>query len=488
MINLGAEIIGERNEKGFFERIQNTANYLRNQENIVVIHHYDADGLSSGSITIQALTRIGKQVNHLCLKQLYKENIDEIRLLGKNYLFVDFGSGQIDYLVKEFGINNTFILDHHQVVHVEGKLFDTPFNCNPLVFGIDGGSEISGSGIAYYFALALDKKNTDLSGLAIVGAAGDMQDSHGTLVGLNRKILEDGILAKTVSVKTDLRLYGRISRPLIQFLLFSSSPVLPDLTANEENCSAFIRELGLPLKDSLTETWLSYEDLNEEQKKKLSSALIMHLYNYNTPEWKIKEMIGEVYTLEKEYPRSPLRDAKEFATALNSTGRHAEPEVGLAVCLGDRNENGEYGKLIALIQEHRTALAKGIQWVSEKGVEEKKSFYYFDAGSEIQDSLVGIVAGMLYGSVLATNKPIIAVAHNEDGSLKVSGRGTSELVRNGLNLGGAFKEISSEMTGVEGGGHKIAAGCKIQANVFDNFLEKLEEKLFSQLNFPKTMV
>lgn len=470
-----------RNEAGFFNRITALAEHVRTLSSLVVIHHYDADGLSSGSIVIQALRREGKEVTSLCLKQLYTENLAEIRARGSKYLFVDFGSGQADYLTKEFGEENTFILDHHQVVHKDGVVFDYPWNVNPLIFGIDGGGEISGSGIAYFFARALHKNNVDLAGLAIVGAVGDMQDSHGALVGLNRTILADAESAGVLSIKKDLRLYGRISRPLLQFLLFSSSPVLPDLTAKEENCNAFLHELEIPLKDTKSDRWLSYQDLSEIHKKKLASALISHLYSYNTPEWKIQEMIGEVYTLENEMTHSPLRDAKEFATALNSTGRHAEPEIGLAVCLGDRNIDGAYGKLLILITEHRTALAKGIQYVTEHGVEEKSSYYFFDAGSEIQDSLVGIVAGMLYGSVLETNKPIIALAKNEDGTLKLSGRGTSELVRNGLNLGKAFKDISTQLEGVQGGGHKIAAGCKFPENKKEEFLSLLETELAIQL-------
>ena len=469
-----------RDEEGFFLALAKVAKKIKDLEEIVVIHHYDADGLTSGAIAIKALEREGKKVEHLCLKQLYKENIEEIKALGKNYLFVDFGSGQLDYLKEDLGEENTFILDHHEPIKIERKLVEMKYHVNPLLFGIDGGKEISGAGVTFFFAHELSEKNDDLSILAIVGALGDMQDYNGSLTGMNRKILEIATKEKLVSVKNDLRLYGRISRPLVHYLLFASNPILPGLTANRENCQAFLKENNIPVQ--FAEQWLSYEDLAPEDKKKLSSALITHLAMNEVPEWKIKSLIGEVYTLVNEEEKSPLRDGKEFATVLNSTGRHARPEIGLGVCLGDRNEEGVYGEAKALLQEHRVALRKGIEYVEQNGVEEKNSYYFFDAGNEIQDSLVGIIAGMLYGSVIEENKPIIALAKNEDDTVKISGRATAQLVRNGLNLGGAFKELSKEMEGCQGGGHRIAAGCKVNVDVLEEFLKKLDEKIYSQLH------
>jgi RecJ-like exonuclease len=483
-----SEAFGERNEEGFFKAIGAAAGELKKRDDFVVVFHYDADGCSAGAIALRALAREGKKCNWICLKQLYKENIMEIRALGKNYLFVDFGSGQLDYLKEAFG-ENFFVLDHHQpamreIKSMDGKILDRKahehlWHINPLLFGINGGTEISGAGVAYFFAEALDKKNTDLAVLAVVGACGDMQESSGELLGLNRKLLETAKECKLLSVKKDLRLFGRISRPLVSFLMFSSNPILPQLTANEDNCRAFLLDLGIPLKDPLTEQWLSYEDLPASQKKQLTSALIMQLSSFGVEEWKIKELVGEVYTLLKEGEKSPLRDAKEFATMLNSCGRHGEPEVALAVCMGDRKE--KYGEALVLLQEHRDALRKGIEFIQKHGIEERKSFYFFDAGKEIQDSLVGIIAGMLYGSLIQENKPIIALARSDDGTVKASGRGTSYLIKRGLNIGKALKEISAEMNGVEGGGHKIAAGAKINEGKLEEFLARLEKKFAQQL-------
>jgi len=481
-MNYPVDELGKRDENAFFESIDKIANEVKKKDNFVVVFHYDADGCASGAIAVKALEREGKKVATLCLKQLYKENIPQIKALGKNYLFVDFGSGQMDYLVEAFG-ENFFVLDHHQPCLSNEKIVEHKFHANPLLFGINGGTEISGAGVTFFFAQKLNEKNNDLSALAIVGACGDMQESRGALEGMNRKIMQIAEEEKLLSVKMDLRLFGRISRPLVSFLCFSSNPILPQLTANEENCVAFLKGLSIPLKDPFTERYLSYEDLSIDQRKTLSSALIMHLSNYGVEEWKIKELIGEVYTLSKEKERSPLRDAKEFATALNSAGRHKQPNVALSVCMGDRNPSGEYGNIIALLEEHRAALRNGIEFIQNHGIEERKTFYFFDAKDQIEESLVGIIAGMLYGSIIQENKPIIALARNSDGTIKASGRGTSYLVRRGLNIGAALKEIGLILPGVEGGGHKIAAGAKIPEEKIEEFLDLLEKKFEEQLSF-----
>jgi RecJ-like exonuclease len=469
-----------RDEEGFFSSVKTLAQAVRERDDFVVVFHHDADGCAAGAIAIQALRRVGKKVSNICLKQLYKEDIPRIKELGKNYLFVDFGSGQLDYLKDELDEESVFILDHHILLQREGVIPTLKFHTNPMLFGINGGTELSGAGVTFFFALALDEKNFDLSVLAIVGALGDMQDFNlnSELVGMNRKILDIARTHTLVEVKKDLRLYGRVSRPLVSFLMFSTSPVLPGLTANEDNCKAFLLEHSLPLKDSFSEKWLSYNDLPFEKQRELTSALIMLLSENNVPEWKIKELIGEVYSFPRENPASPLSEAKEFATMLNACGRNKRSDIALAVCLGDRKE--AYSEAVALMDLHRENLRKGITFIKEKGIEEKESFYFFDAGEIIDESIVGVIAGMLYGSIIQETKPIIAFARNADGTIKVSGRATSELVRKGINLGKAFKEIGLEMEGVEGGGHRIAAGCKVPLEKISDFLEILDKKLKAQ--------
>ena len=430
------------------------AEEIRKRDDFVVVHHYDADGCSSGAIMFSCLKRLGKKVSRMWIKQLYRENIPEIKGLGKNHVFCDFGSGQLEYLKESFG-ENLFVFDHHQKTS-----FQHPNHFSPFDYGINGGNEISASGIAYLFAKTLDSKNIDLVPLALVGAVGDVQDYNGKFEGLNAKIAEEGAKSGFVKIEKDLRLYGRVSRPLVQFLMYSTSPMLPEITANEENAKKFLVENSIALKNG--GQWRTYIDLAEQEKKNLATALILHLGKFNVPEWKIKELFGEVYSFPREEIHSPTSEAKEFSTLLNACGRNGRADIAIEVCLGDRKE--KFAEAMALMQEHRRQLRQGIEYVTKNGVKEEEQYYYFDAGKEIKESIVGIVAGMLYGSgIVQTTKPIIAIALNEDGSLKISGRATKELVRQGLNLGNAFREVCSQFgEGNEGGGHCLHPETLVQ--------------------------
>src|SRR3989338_2311569 len=95
------------------------------------------------------------------VKELYRETVDQIKDLGKNYVFVDFSSGKLSYLKEEFG-DNLFVFDHHEKTDVAH-----PNHFSPFDFGINGGNEISASGIAFLFAKTLNEKNIDLVPLAI---------------------------------------------------------------------------------------------------------------------------------------------------------------------------------------------------------------------------------------------------------------------------------------------------------------------------------
>ncbi|GEM_PF-503527 len=478
--NPGGQLIntirGKIHSMGWKEKMDELAQRVRERDDFVVVHHYDADGCSSGAIMYKALLREGKKATKRWVKQLYKETILEIRGLGKNYVFVDFGSGQLGYLKEEFG-DNLFVFDHHQKTEVQHPNHFTPFD-----FGINGGNEISASGIAYLFAKALNKKNIDLLPLALVGAVGDVQDFSGKLIGLNAEIVKEGSEAGIVRVEKDLRLYGRVTRPLVQFLMYSTSPMLPELTANEQNCIRFLRENKIEPRETTPKGGRArnYIDLSKEEKSRLSTALILHLDKFGVPEWKIGELFGEVYSFPAEDIHSPCSEAKEFSTLCNACGRHGEADIAIGVCMGDRG--AKYHEALLLMAEHRRQLRDGIEFVLKSGLQERAAFYYFDASGKIEESIVGIVAGMLYGSnLVVTNKPIIAIASNDEGGLKISGRATKDLVRAGINLGMAFREVCGEIgDGSEGGGHAIAAGLKLEKRNLEAFLQKLDTKLCEQ--------
>jgi RecJ-like exonuclease len=306
-----------------------------------------------------------------------------------------------------------------------------------------------------------------------------MQDLHGGLVGANREILKDAEKLGIVHPHKNLTIFGRQSRPLPKKLEYCSEPLLPGLTGNYISCSKFIESLGIELKDPIGGEMRHYVDLSHEEKQKLTSALYMLLLDHNAPHLVTDMLIGEVYELSKEKPKTELRDAKEFATVLNACGRHERGDVGVSVCMGDRAESWSQAK--ALLEKHRKELREGLEWVKTNGIKEMPHIYWFDASGVIRETLVGVIAGMVYGAMqVKMGKPIIAFGLTDEGELKISGRGNYDLVRAGLKLGDALLEATKPLGG-EGGGHDVAAGAKIPNDKREEFLKSMDGIVGRQL-------
>jgi len=473
--------------------IKNFSENLKKEDNFLLISHIDADGIASCAIIVDLLKFLNKKFLFRNIKQLYGETLKEIfPLIEKSsaIIFTDMGSGQIDIIneeiVKKFPDKKIFIIDHHppKKEHLLEKIKNTIYQVNPFIYQIDGSFEISAAGMCYLVAKLLNRK--EMVDIAIVGAVGDMQDSSGKLMGVNRKILEDGVELKVIEFKKDIRLFGRESRPLIYMLAYASDPFIPELSGNINACKEFLHSIGIKNwtnsnfneGNSYGGKWISYVDLCLEDKKKLLSALYVKILNYD--EKSAHYLVGEVYTLLKEKKKTVLRDAKEFATLLNACGRLKESETGVYVCIRDiENRDENIRKANNILERYRDSLKNGIEYLKTNGVKEMKNFYYFDAGNLIDDSIVGVVAGMIYNSGITNrDKAIIGMADDSENEnlKKISGRANMELVRKGLHLGNLLRECCA-IIGGEGGGHSIAAGARIPKDKVEEFLKILDEKM-----------
>ena len=74
------------------------------------------------------------------------------------------------------------------------------------------------------------------------------------------------------------------------------------------------------------------------------------------------ELIGSVYTLSKEEPSTPLRDAREYGSLLNACGRMGKPGLGVALGLGDRGASFEEAQEV--YSEYRKFLSKYMNWIT----------------------------------------------------------------------------------------------------------------------------
>ena len=84
------------------------------------------------------------------------------------------------------------------------------------------------------------------------------------------------------------------------------------------------------------------------------------------------------------FPAAPHRPELQDAALIR--------ELHVYGSMGDREKGYEDAR--KLLAEHRQNLVNGLIYVKEKGVVQLENIQYFDAGSEIKETIVGIIAGM----------------------------------------------------------------------------------------------
>jgi RecJ-like exonuclease len=442
-----------------------------------IVTHIDADGICAGSIAYRACRRLDlrpevdfiKQLDDFVIERLSKE-VPE----GTLVWFTDLGSGQLDRLR---GIQ-CVVADHHTPGRetVEGDLPGEGHfvQANPHLHGHDGAQEVSGAGMAYLVAQVLDPGNRDLAVLAIVGAVGDLQHTReGRLVGLNADIVAEAQTAGSVDVHKDLAVFGRETRPVHKMLQYAS-PAIPGVSGSELGAMEVMKDADVEPKRG--EHWRTWSELDVEEKRRIIARLGEILLVQGHGHKAVWRLVQDVYTFPAEEPGIETRDAMEFSTLLNACGRYGMARVGMEVCLGDRLEAYEEAK--RLQGSHRAKLVDGLRTVAAMGVAERGAIQYFNARDAIPDTIVGTVASMALQAPevdVDPGKPIIALAikRDEKGVVKVSGRGTRDLVEEGLDLAVAMKEAATGVGGI-GGGHDIAAGASIPEGKEEEFLDALD--------------
>ncbi|MBI4362380.1 MAG: DHH family phosphoesterase [Euryarchaeota archaeon] len=433
------------------------ARWLQGLDEVEIVSHIDADGLSTCGVLVQALRREG-----IAARIRFVRNGGEA-LGGPPDLprvFAELGSGRLDDVQRL--PCPTLVVDHHPTVgRVDRAGPHRVFN--PRLLGFDGTQEISGSGTAYLIARALDAANADLAALAIVGAVGDRQDRrHGRLIGLNRTIVEEGSRAGVLEARVDLHLFGRQTRPLIRLL---------EATGLDPG---FLHDLDIPVKNG---HWLRWGDLAGEERMRLASGLVQWSLATGQGAEAAQRLLAEGYTLPREPEGTPFRDASEYASLLNATARYGEGQVGLDLCLGDRD--GAYRRARTLLGRHRKNISAGLALVHDQGLEERSHFSYFCAEDRIRDTILGIITGMALERETGAEKPLVAFARAPEG-LKVSARATPAHTQRGLDLGPALMRAAHAVGG-DGGGHDIAGGATIPPGAMEEFLDHLDREIGVQM-------
>jgi single-stranded-DNA-specific exonuclease len=453
------------------ENAKRIAQLRREHKRVLIVTHIDADGISSGSIAFHALLRTGAIVSVRAIPDLDRRAIEALKSDRFDYyLFTDLGSGLITELTDTFG-DNYMVVDHHQLPPDQAML---PNVFNAWGFGYDGGVEACSSTMAYFLATAIDERNKDLAHLAIIGAVGDRQDSGPgrSLTSLNRKALEDAIESGSMEVSKDFLFHGRETRPIHEAIAMTYTPFIPGLSGAKDSSLAALSTAGLPLKDG--GRWRNLAELSTEEKQKLLEVLTVFIGSSGGGSDIVSELIGEVYTLRLEDALTPLHDSREFATLLNACGRMDATDVGIAICLGDREQ--ALSGAMKLMSDYRGKLNKAIQTLQTGDKMTARGNVMVVVGDDfIEERMTGSISSLLASSDKYKDKMVLVMTRSGDAELKFSSRLGDSFPKE-VNLGLILKEAAESVGGV-GGGHSMAAGAKIPIIKREEFTSVVLERV-----------
>ena len=457
----------------FDEMVNNAAEAFKQvdkKEVIRLISHLDADGISAASIMIKLLNNDNRKYSVSIVQQLSREVIKQISEEHYNcFIFTDIGSGVLNDIKELLNGKKVFVLDHHSIEEnhdTKGIVF-----VNPHVCGIDGGKEISGAGVVFRFARAVDRNMEEFAHIAIIGALGDLQEQNGFLR-LNEEILKIAAEKGKIKVAKGLRIFGTQTKPLHKALEYCTDPYIPGVSGSESGAIQFLHQLGIDPKNG--NGWKKIVHLDDEDMKKLVTGIIMKRLNESNPD----DVLGNVYVLPHEEEESPTRDAKEFATLLNACGRLGRASYGIGACLGDKKIKQQ---AIRSLADYKKEIVHALNWYNENKFSDDiywgSRYVIINAKEKVMSTMIGTLASILSKSnVMMNNTFILSMARAQEGSTKISLRTT--LNGNGaLDLRKVIEEMISQIGNSESGGHQNAAGAVIPTDKETHFLEMAKEVL-----------
>ncbi|VVB78239.1 DHHA1 domain protein [uncultured archaeon] len=419
---------------------------------VQIISHFDTDGISSAAIISKSLERLYKQFSIKILKQLDKE---EIALFPKDkpIIILDLGSASIDYLSQL--TNEIFIIDHHEI-----EVKDTPQNIhilNPHL--LSDYENLCASELCYLFSRSISPDNKDLSYLAILGMIGDTMEKE--ISKTRDKIIKEA----DIQVKKGLLIYPS-TRPIDKALEYSARPFIPGVTGNSKGTYELLKEAGI---EKTGNCFKSLMELDEKEMKKLVTTIALRLSAKENSEY-----IGNFYLI-KIFNK--LEDARELSAIINACSRMGKPEIALLLCL---KNPGARKKAERIYFKYRQHIISGLRYIDQNNKIQGREYVIINAKDNIKDTLIGTLASILsFSQVYREGTIIIAMAYNND-KIKISARMAGRNAKSPRNLRDLMESITS-LIGGEAGGHKQAAGCIIDKEHENKFIDLVRKKLEYEL-------
>ncbi len=414
------------------------------EKEVIVVSHFDTDGISSAAIMIQTLKSLDTKFSVKILKNLNEEYLSTLPK-EKIIMLLDLGSNALDYLEKE-GFKDVFIIDHHEIVQ------KVPKNIYVLNSEMYDKQKISASCLTYLFCKSISNENKKFAKLAILGMIGDTLEKE--IDKINNGILEEGEIKR----KRGLLIYPS-TRPLNRVLEYSSQPYIPEVTGNPQGVLEILREVNIKSENGKCKSLI---ELNEEEMEKLITAIMLR-----KPKVKTKEIVGDIFLI-KFFNK--LEDAREISAKINACSRYGESGTALLFCM---EINKIKKRADTLHVKHRQNILSALKYVSETEKVSGKGFVIINTKDQVQDAIIGTVASIISNSAIYEEGTIITTLARDETKIKVSSRTVG---KNGRNVREILARVI-ETIGGEVGGHEFAAGCLIPKEKEQEFIEILKKNL-----------
>ncbi|MFW9906413.1 MAG: DHH family phosphoesterase [Candidatus Thorarchaeota archaeon] len=454
-------------EASFFEVCQIVAEDIQKGNTnslIYIFSHLDADGLTAASILAAALSREGFNFQLRILDRLEYETLDNLKTTlpqESTVIFSDLGTGVAEAFLRWDQSQNIFILDHH----LPASNIEFPSNIhhlNPHFYSVDGTTELSGAGVAYFVSIQMNQSNKNLAPLAIIGALGDRQDQgeQSSLTRLNKLIVEDAKKLKLLTDDVSVWFFDR-TRSIISIL--SHTEFLP--FKNELEIRAFLD--GIDILYFKEDNIRPFYDLNEEECRRLASELIVQ-YDIDP---------NDIYKMDYQLTKEKinfLKDARVFASNLNACGRIQQPDIGISLCLGDRQT--ALRDLHLIKKEYSKQIAENMKWANEN-LQELEAIHLLDGRESINERMIGTIVSMLSSRKEINPKPLLGYTQTLSGKIKISMR-LPRFHNVQIDLSQLLNEVVKEVEPQsEVGGHAVAAGAIISENSLTDFIAQVNQRI-----------
>ncbi|MCX6696798.1 MAG: DHHA1 domain-containing protein [Methanoregula sp.] len=396
---------------------ETVAEQIRRQQFIEVYAHHDADGIAAGAILCHAMFRAG-----IRFRLRIREEVSAAELGGEGAkLLCDLGSGM------ENIPSDTMVVDHHLV------RFDGEFHVNPRLAKIDGDSELSAAGTAYFVAQKMGD-NRDLAGLVIPGIIGDRQE----IKGKNLEIFNEGIGNGIILPARGLTIPGR---DMTERWYLATSPYLSGISG-EETVIADLIDQAKGENGTRLDTLLSLAVLQVAPQPSADS---------------LQAIYGDTFHLEREV----IEDAHALTAVIDACGKSGHGDLGAALCLRSSHDLVQAWEIA---RQHRMKVITAINTVQP--IQGSPGIY------EVQDTtLASDIADVLARDRVHTVPVLVYARRGEMCRISARCPGGAD-----ADLGLLVRELAAACGG-NGGGHHRRAGATIPCSQIPVFAKGWQEAL-----------